>query len=96
MAPVLAVLGAMAALLIQVKVEIVRPDRSDEDSGRVRDKGAAVGYTILIIASQENRVGEKPVCLRVLILLSRQTDESTHPDPGSAACTTDKSAFVAG
>jgi len=32
MAPVLAALGAMAALLTQVKVEIVRTDRSDDDS----------------------------------------------------------------
>ncbi|MGB5338114.1 MAG: DUF4342 domain-containing protein [Gammaproteobacteria bacterium] len=31
MAPVLAALGAMAALLTQVKVEIVRTDRSDDD-----------------------------------------------------------------
>ncbi len=33
MAPVLAALGAMAALLTQVKVEIVRTDQSDDDSG---------------------------------------------------------------
>ena len=32
MAPVLAALGAMAALLTQVKVEIVRADRSDDDT----------------------------------------------------------------
>ena len=32
MAPVLAALGAMAALIKQVKVEIVRKDDSDEDS----------------------------------------------------------------
>jgi hypothetical protein len=32
MAPVLAALGAMAALLTQVKVEIIRADRSDNDS----------------------------------------------------------------
>jgi len=32
LAPVLAALGAMAALLTQVKVEIVRTDRSDDDS----------------------------------------------------------------
>lgn len=32
MAPVLAALGAMAALLTQVKVEIVRTDRSDDES----------------------------------------------------------------
>jgi hypothetical protein len=31
MAPVLAAVGAMAALLKQVKVEIVRTDESDED-----------------------------------------------------------------
>jgi hypothetical protein len=31
MAPVLAALGAMGALLTQVKVEIVRTDRSDDD-----------------------------------------------------------------
>jgi hypothetical protein len=31
MAPVLAALGAMAALLTQVKVEIVRTDPSDDD-----------------------------------------------------------------
>lgn len=32
MAPVLAALGAMAALLTQVKVEIVRKDESDDDA----------------------------------------------------------------
>ena len=32
MAPVLVALGAMAALLTQVKVEIVRSDRSDDDT----------------------------------------------------------------
>lgn len=32
MAPVLAALGAMVALLTQVKVEIVRTDRLDDDS----------------------------------------------------------------
>ena len=32
MAPVLAALGAMAALLKQVKVEIIRTDEPDEDS----------------------------------------------------------------
>ncbi len=32
MAPVIAALGAMAALIKQVKVEIVRTDESDEDS----------------------------------------------------------------
>lgn len=32
MAPVLAALGAMAALLTQVKVEIVRTDQSDDDT----------------------------------------------------------------
>lgn len=32
MAPVLAALGAMAALLTQVKVEIVRKDDSDDDA----------------------------------------------------------------
>jgi hypothetical protein len=32
MAPVLAALGAMAALLTQVKIEIVRTDKSDDDS----------------------------------------------------------------
>jgi hypothetical protein len=32
MAPVLAALGAMAALLTQVKVEIVRTDRPDDES----------------------------------------------------------------
>ena len=32
MAPVLAALGAMAALLTQVKVEIVRSDQSDDES----------------------------------------------------------------
>lgn len=32
MAPVLAALGAMAALLTQVKVEIVHTDRSDDES----------------------------------------------------------------
>jgi hypothetical protein len=33
MAPELAAVGAMAALLTQVKVEIVRIDRPDDDSG---------------------------------------------------------------
>ena len=32
MAPVLAALGSMAALLTQVKVEIVRTDQSDDES----------------------------------------------------------------
>jgi len=32
LAPVLAALGAMAALLTQIKVEIVRTDQSDDDS----------------------------------------------------------------
>jgi hypothetical protein len=34
MAPVLAALGAMAALLTQVKVEIVRADQSDDGNDR--------------------------------------------------------------
>ena len=35
MAPVLVALGAMAALLTQVKVEIVRTDRPDDDDTQV-------------------------------------------------------------